>query len=231
MNDASFRINLNEAEKLLSDSGLLKDARITDKQKTRSQIKKAVNNIEDYKKYVDYVLNALDYDFLLSDDSFFQFDKASGSKDNYFRYVFMQNPIKKISFREYCEKNGLDMGDPTIDEYLDIYNDDESEEAMSIINFPIYLRYDVDERGYKPNCHSYAHLHIGAYGESRLPVKAILTPTSFISIAIKMTYPDKWQSLVDDEHLYEKHYGFKRLCGKIPKGFWDEKEDKDIILT
>lgn len=230
MNGASFIIHMESAIKIVSACKLLK-AKIAKTGRDRFAIKRNISSLEEYNQYIHEVYNTTDYDILLKDDSFFQFDqRIEGAKTSY-RYVYMQNSVRKMTFEEFCEKYGYTLSDADIDE-IELYFDEQAGDDAFVPNvFPLYLRYDVSDIGYKANIHSYAHLHIGTSSDVRLPVGKILTPDAFVSLCLKLAYPDTWgRKMVEDPHVSEL-YNFKRLCEDIPSNFWTENERKDIFLV
>ena len=229
MNEASFLIHLNSAIKIVSTCKLLKD-KIAKTGRDRFAIKRTISSLEDYNNYIQEVYDMMDYDILLNDDSFFQFDqKIEGSKISY-RYVYMQNSVRKMTFEEFCEKYGFSQNEADIDD-IEIYYEEQAGDDAFIPNiFPLYLRYDVSDIGYKPNVHSYAHLHIGTSGDVRLPVGRILTPDAFVSMCLKLAYPEIWdKKIVQDPHVAEL-YNFKHLCENIPSKYWIKDEERDVFL-
>lgn len=209
--DTSYLLRLNEGKLLVEKCDLLKDA-ILKQNRNRSCIKRNIENIAEFKSYVDEILFRQEYDILLKDDSFFQFERNMRGDQIVYKYVFMQNPLIKISFDDYCKKYQIDLEYEDIDCIKDIYNEDESEEVCKMLNFPLYIRYDVDDRGYIPNLHSYSHLHIGVSEDIRIPVSKILSPPAFVNLVIKMVYPSNWKHIISASLNDSKIYDFKRLC-------------------
>lgn len=228
--DTSYLLRLNEGKSLVEKCDLLKDA-ILKQNRNRSCIKRNIKNIVEFKSYVDEILCRQEYDILLKDDSFFQFERNMRGDQVVYKYVFMQNPLIKISFDDYCKKYQIDLEYEDIDCIKDIYNEDESEEVCKMLNFPLYIRYDVDDRGYIPNLHSYSHLHIGVSEDIRIPVSKILTPPAFVNLVIKMVYPSNWKHIISASLNDSKIYDFKRLCEKLPDKFWNSCELRDVFLT
>ena len=113
----------------------------------------------------------------------------------------------------------------------DMYMELTKEDTYKMLQFPLYLRYDVDEKGYVPNLHSYAHLHIGVVEDVRLSVSKILTPSTFVNLVLKMIYPDNWKNILSESKTNPDIYNFKRLCDDIPLNLWQSCEQKDIYLT
>ena len=226
--NSKFLLLQQEAVNLLEYCALHKDS-IIKANRQRNIIKREINTLQAFIEYVDAVLYSYDFDILLPDDSFFQFNKYSINGEEVYRYVFMQNPKRKISFDEFCVKNGIDKNDGYIDSIREIYDDDESPEVMTLIQFPLYLRFDVDKKGYNPNLHSYAHLHVGTFGDARIPARQILTPPAFVSMVIKMIYPNNWERMLNLQKGNQL-YDFKRQCQKVEKTYWNIMEDRDIFL-
>lgn len=230
ISESSFIIRLNDAKLLIEKSGLLKES-ILKRGRVRSVIKRHIKDVKQYKEYVDEILLRNEYDILLYDDSFFQFDRNCNDGKIIYKYVFMQNPGVRMPFNEYCIKNEIDLEDENIDYYREIYDNDETEDSYKMLQFPLYLRYDVDDKGYVPNLHSYAHLHIGLSEHVRLPVSKILTPPTFVSLVLKMLYPDNWRNILSESLKDFDIYNFKQLCNNISGDLWQSCEQKDVYLT
>ena len=82
MNQGSFLIHLGNAIKIVSSCNLLKD-KIEKTGRDRFAIKRTISSLEDYNNYIHEVYEMVDYDILLSDESFFQFDqKIEDSKSD-----------------------------------------------------------------------------------------------------------------------------------------------------
>lgn len=229
MNRGSFLNHLNSAIKIVSSCNLLKD-KIEKTERDRFAIRRTISSLEDYNNYIHEVYEKVDYDILLNDESFFQFDqKMEDSKISY-RYVYMQNSVRRLTFEEFCEKQGFTQNEDDIDEIEDYFEEQAGDDAFVPNVFPLYLRYDVSDIGYKANVHSFAHLHIGTSGGVRLPVGKILTPDAFVSMCLKLAYPEIWNNkIVKDPHRVEL-YNFKKQCEDIPPIYWTEDEKRDIFL-
>ena len=196
-----------------------------------------ISSIEDYCAYVNDLQMKGEYDILLEDNSMFQFCKSKkeiyldGKKRKYdhFKYCFFQSPAIKMSFEEYCK----DWKDEEISDNLDYLREMyELEENVILDTFPLYLRYDVDYKGYFPNCHSYAHLHIGFKEGYRMPVSIILTPKAFVCMSLKLVYSDKWKDkIVSHSNVRERIYsGLKNQCFRDKNPHWDRCEEDDLFI-
>ena len=199
MNQGSFLIHLGNAIKIVSSCNLLKD-KIEKTGRDRFAIKRTISSLEDYNNYIHEVYEMVDYDILLSDESFFQFDqKIEDSKISY-RYVYMQNSVRRLTFEEFCEKHGFSQNEEDIDEIEAYFEEQAGDDAFVPNVFPLYLRYDVN------------------------------TPDAFVSLCLKLAYPDLWcRNIVENPHMSEL-YNFKRKCENIPTNYWVEDEKRDIFL-
>lgn len=225
MNEAQFNISLKEATDLLRACDVLKEPNVG---KNKKSINRDITDLTSYKNCLNGILDNFAYDLLLDDDSIFQFDRYEVNKEVVYRYVFMQNPLsRKISYEEFCTKNNLSTAE--MDDFREYYEDDSSPDTITEINFPLYLRFDVNKLGYKPALHSYAHLHIGVYEDLRIAARRLITPAAFVAFVIKMIYPQKWESLQNQECKYSR-YNFKKNCQEINTAYWDSIEEYYIHL-
>ena len=95
--NSKFLLLQQEAVNLLEYCALHKDS-IIKANRQRNIIKREINTLQAFIEYVDAVLYSYDFDILLPDDSFFQFNKYSINGEEVYRYVFMQNPKRKMWF-------------------------------------------------------------------------------------------------------------------------------------
>ena len=235
MNDATFLMSINQAIDACKDCKVYKGQRSSDE--ARKVVMPVITSIGDYSKYVLDLQTKGEYDILLQDDSMFQFEKAKKEiienkrrkKYDYYRYCFIQSPIRRMTFQEYCQ--GIDDLEIAINEeyYREMYEHDSD---MINNNFPFYLRYDVDYKGYQANSHSYAHLHIGFQEGCRLPVSLILTPKAFVCMTLKLVYSDLWRDeVVRLSNIKERIYSaLKSQCQNDKNPFWTPEEAKDLYL-
>ena len=201
MSTGKFMTSINEAAKLLKELELLKNDTIFHDGKISDAFKKASQSV-DYKLIYDTAVNHADYDFLLMDDSIFQFEEDSNHD---MRFAFIQSPYVYMSFLDFlystfgedeCFKNKSQV------ERLKATYENEYEQALSelgINNRAVYLRYAADSIRYTPNIHSFAHLHIGIDNDIRIPFRTILTPAAFVIFVIKHTYKTVWEEAIKDD--------------------------------
>lgn len=235
MNDAVFTMSINESIKVCQDCKVYKGQCSSDEE--RKVVMPPIGSLDDYAKYVIELQTRGEYDILLTDESMFQFEKLKKTipvnnkpvKYDYFRYCFIQSPTKKISFEDYCD--GIDEDEIKQNEeyYREMYENDNNQVYN---NFPLYLRYDVDLKGYNPNSHSYAHLHIGFFDGFRMPVSILLTPKAFVCLALKLAYPESWkEEVVSHSNIKERVYAaLKSQCLNDKNPYWEPTEENDLYL-
>jgi len=142
-----------------------------------------------YEEIYSKGLELVAYNFLLTDNSYFQFSALGGSD---VRYAFYPNPFIEAEAGE----NTLDrlswlvkLGDLTYEEYLTIISD------HHVANrFPMF-RYEHSAEEYRAFHHPCAHLHIGHPPRGRWCVTRALTPAAFTMLVLKHHYPEQWQSV------------------------------------
>lgn len=235
MNDATFLMSINQAIDACKDCKVYKGQRSSDE--ARKVVMPVIKSMNDYSKYVFDLQTKGEYDILLQDESMFQFEKKKKEiienkrkvKYDYYRYCFIQSPIRRMSFQDYCQ--GIDEEDVVCNEefYREMYEHDSD---MVNNNFPFYLRYDVDYKGYQANSHSYAHLHIGFQEGYRMPVSLILTPKAFVCMTLKLVYSDLWRDeIVSHSKIKECIYAaLKSQCMVEKNPYWTTEETKDIFM-
>ncbi|MDR2948535.1 MAG: DUF2290 domain-containing protein [Prevotella sp.] len=175
--------------------------------------------------YLDIYNTAIknyDYEILLKDDSIFQFSLT--------RYSFIQNPCiigtkEDLLSHIYGENELLEFDDTNYNMLLNSISEDELEQYRNeqSINIEAHsIRYDIDEKNYKPLIHSYSHIHIGPNGNLRIPCSKELSPIAFVLFVIKHTYPDI------NEVIYK---GYLPNKGNVlHPNFWNKEEEKELFL-
>ncbi len=236
MNNALFIMSIKEASDICKECGVLKNhlKSNADRKVRMTQI----NKFEDYKKFATELQMKGEYDILLDDDSLFQFEgnlnkeiEVNGKKEkyDYYKYLFVQSPNRRLTFNEYMD--GIDRTDPDYNEelYREMF---ENDSVLGDNLFPFYVRYDVDMKGYKPNSHSYAHLHIGLKEGYRMPVSLILTPKAFVCMVLKLVYPSQWdERIVSVIKNREKYYNsLKSQCLGNKNPHWEDCEKDDLFI-
>lgn len=231
MNEAAFNISIEEAARLLKKMKFLKSRKQIGMGVYSSASFHAIKS-GDLKTIYQTAIDNNDYEILLDDDSIFQFSK-DGDK---LRYVFIQSQSTYFSFQDFLLEL-FDEEDIPIDEQLleemeiEYAEDYEQRRDEQKINLgAMYIRYDVDRNGYRPNLHSYAHMHIGLNNNFRLPSSIILTPLSFVLFVIKHVYITLWEIAINENIIDEQIFQFKRMCRNIPADLWQLQEQRELYI-
>lgn len=233
MNDALFLMSIEDAIKVCQSCKIYKGQ--CSSKEPRKVIMPPIHSLEEYLKYVNDLQTKGEYDILLSDDSMFQFEKShkeildnkKKKKYEYYRYCYVQSPIRRLSFEEYCKDFDIEGNEEYYREMYELDNDN-----MGYNNFPFYIRYDVDLKGYLPNSHSYAHLHIGFQEGYRLPVSIIMTPKAFVCMILKIVYSEQWKNeIINHSNIKERVYSaLKTQCLNEKNPYWETCEENDLYI-
>lgn len=229
MTDNSFCIKVRDnVVPFLTRATLLKENIFNPDSHYSDRVKEIARNGSQY-DILNEIWNTYSYDLLLKDDSIFQFHKEG---DN-LRYCFMQNPKVKISWEEYLYKYNLKEKELAADEFelwRGCYDNGDDESCYTHCNYPVYLRYDVSDKQYIECFHPYSHLHVGLHNEIRFPIAKILTPEMFAQIVVKMTYPEVWKKMMEQNGIKEFYKMVKKGCKDVPKNRWSELDKCDLFF-
>lgn len=233
MNEGKFNDSLRWCHVLLKSLNLVKQAYFP-RTKDYSDDSKALAQSETstYQEIYYTAVNNLDYEFVMTDDSLFQLYL----KGNIIRYAFMQNPIQPLSFLDFLRENFEDKDIPKNEEKLNELQSELQDDYEQRLNDQrlnekaIYLRYDLEQTGYKPRVHSFAHLHVGLNQNFRIPIHIIMTPLSFVVTIIKWLYPNYWINILEDSELTKQFDNYKGKDENIQKEMWQNSEYKDYFL-
>lgn len=236
MNLASFKISIQEVGQTLKEFSLLRMRGVKSlNDDGLSQEFKSASIKEDYGKAYSIGLKNFDFDFLLLDQSYFQFELKESNSYVDIRYAFYQNPINYISYSEYVQEqlkelNLYEMKDDVGSLLEDEYNQYLNEQEMKT-NYTT-IRYDSDFNTYKPLVHSVSHLHIGHSNNLRIPINKLLSPLSFTLFAIKHVYYLEWKEKVDNnsQFIEERLSTCKTGEQNLPPDFWTTKETLELFL-
>ena len=222
MNNVSFKIRTEEMLELFRNCNLYKSDLSFDKVRTVKD--RRVSNIKDYNDYYQKIISRTEYDLLLQDDSIIQINRSVENEKVVYRYLYMQPAYKIISFAQYCESCKINIDDVSLYEYArECYES----EGRTDNDFPCYVRYDADEKGYQPLLHSYAHIHIGFNSEMRIPTRNLWTPAMFGAFVIRHVYPIQWEELLSRQN---NQLSFKRICEKLSEKQWSSIEETDVYI-
>ncbi len=230
MNEAVFRISVQEAVDLLRLIGLFKTHRLFKDIGSYKEETIEVSKTDDYLKIYDVIVNNKDYDIQLFDDSIFQLS----NKDGKCRYAFMQCTREYITREEFMYEtfgDGYEV-EADLDAFYAMFEDEyeQRRDEQKINTNAVYFRYDTDELGYLPNVHSYAHLHVGLNNSIRIPCSRELTPFAFVLFAVKHVYSQYWKEAIIKERINENLYSFKKKCNPLEKEHWKEMEKRDLYI-
>jgi hypothetical protein len=236
MNTASFNISVSHAKALLKDLKLFKSdgPKSINKNGVTSEFKDSSQKAAYLKVYGIGIKN-FDYDFLLVDDSFFQFStNISPGKPFEVNYSFYQNPVFYKSYDEYLDlllqtsnindEFRNELGDLYIEEYEQFLNEQGIDSGCTMI------RYDFDLQNYKPLIHPSSHIHIGNNNSIRIPCSKLITPYRFVLFIIRHVYYDTWIELINDSDKIYSVYDRKANCDVLNKDHWKELEKLDLYL-
>lgn len=232
MNDAVFYISINDAVRILKKMKFFKrQNHIRIGEYSSASIEAAKSG--DLKEIYQTAIDNNDYELLLDDDSIFQFSK-DGEK---LRYVFIQSQFSYLSFVDFLleifEEDEIPTGEQDLESLKVYYAEDyEQRRAEQKINSgTMYIRYDVDRKGYRPNFHSYAHFHLGLNNTIRIPSSIILTPFSFVLFIIKHVYIARWEIAINENIIDDQVFQFKRICKNIPEELWQIQEQRELYIV
>lgn len=223
MNDTSLKISINtDIRRLLEDMNLYKSMgvkNIGEHSLAFKDISRTGNHIDMYK----VAIREFDYEILLKDDSIFQFSLT--------RYAFIQNPNISVTkedllSRMYSQDELANLSEGDYNEMLDSVDDLTIEQFKNEQNINVHahvIRYDIDERGYKPLQHAYSHFHIGNNNNIRIPCARILTPLAFVLFVLKHTYSM-------NQPMYEELLPVDK-GNKVPIQYWHDEEQYELYFT
>jgi hypothetical protein len=232
---ALFNVSIKDSIKLLKKINLYKNVGPKNIGQYSDDFRKVCRNNKHIEIY-NTIRDNLDYEIILSDDSFFQFSIGK----NYLRFSFIENPsfnYTKYDYLKICfpEEDIYSFSDEEINEMI---NENEFEQFINeqeINSNLMYVRYDYDEKGYKPLLHSYSHIHIGLNENLRIPSSIVLTPLQFVLFCIKQSYYDVWklhQETFDINDIAAELLKSKKQCPKITDiDIWNTIEKNEIYIA
>ena len=229
MNIASIRASLDDARCILKQAGVFKDynksRKLTlDVMKFSEEFIKN-SQLEDYDLIHKTAMRNSDYDFLLNDDSFFQFscvNEGGNLEKGIIRYAFYENPRVYPTYEEFLVLNGFSYEDCGEEFYMDF--EQEIEEAKLKKNVTP-IRYDYDHRFFKPVEHSISHIHIGHNNDIRISTSTILNPAKFVSFVLRNVYPKIWNNaFMNDEAFKELCLSSRRSCHQVNENYFEDDE-------
>lgn len=189
-----------------------------------------LGNTSTYEEIYLMGLKLVEYNILLSDYSFLQFNfQESGSR----RYAYYPNPFlgapsEKLGevreMKEYLDEGLLDM-----EQYLHSIS-----EIRSTLHPPLF-RYEHSPNQYEELCHPCSHFHVGHHADNRWPVQRVLTPEAFSLMILKHFYKSLWENAghvtlgkkkFSLDEVYSKE---KSKCRKLPQSLFSSKEHEQFF--
>ncbi|GAB7086070.1 DUF2290 domain-containing protein [Marinifilum fragile] len=235
MTPAQFKISFDLIPEILKEFGLFRmkgTKNISNDGVSEEFLSASIK--ENYFQAYRIGLENYDFDFILEDQSYFQFE-CSFNDQLKIRYSFYQNPVEFISYNEYLQneidRSGLDesiedLGMLMTDEYDQFLNDQEL-----ISNYTTF-RYDIDYGNYRPLIHSISHMHVGHITNVRIPIEKIISPLRFVLFTIKHVYYRQWKEMVENKGSKVNRYLALARNGEQVLGNhdWSLSEKLDIYL-
>ncbi|WP_070120434.1 DUF2290 domain-containing protein [Bacillus marinisedimentorum] len=235
MNIGSFLSSLRDVKYTLKEAELLKEINTT-REITLDFGKFSESFLQvfqknDYSKIYRTAMENNDYDFLLTDDSFFQFSctpKEGNLEHGSIRYAYYENPRNYPTYEEFIETIGFSY-EQCRDEFQNEYEQSIAEAKLKNTVTPI--RYDYDFQLYEPIHHPISHIHIGHNNELRLPSDKILTPAKFVNFVLQNTYRRQWKSTFQNDKFRNKVLTAKRRCFKVDDSYFTRDEQEFLFIV
>lgn len=225
MNRGKYRQDLDNVIKILTDYSLLGEKNLfnfkNDNLTKYSKYSKEKSRKDNYFEYYKCMVENLDYDIILKDNSLFQFSNDMGR----LRYAFYPSPdvldylgfLKEIMEADYTEVR---------DQMYDLYSDYINQSSEQTMRTPI--RYDYDVSLYVENEHSASHIHFGFNKDFKINCDKILLPSLFVLFVIQNYYYDKWK---DNKEIYTKYiYNLKYQCSEVGDDYFTILEKQMIFV-
>lgn len=220
MKKSKFFASVNDAKRFLKGLGLLKDSLA--RQKPLSAEFFRCSHSSDYASTYDCAVRNVDYDFILNDESIFQFDYLSEVD---IRYAFLQCPYVIEPFSDWLESSDRYDDELSREEY-----ELQTEDAPNRMS-PVSLRYEYCPKLYTPAIHAASHIHVGHQTDMRLPVSEILTPHIFVSFVVKHTYLGHWKKCFSDTEWPDKMHRLKASCGDVEKAYFGKPDKGELYFV
>jgi hypothetical protein len=235
LNPGSLLDSTNYAKKILKAVGVFKSDNKTRKMTLNNSkfsdefIKISQKN--DYSNIYKTAMEYSDYDFILKDDSFFQFSCTLNGGDvekGSIRYSYYQNPLEYPTYEDFLEQNGF-LYEECRDEFILDYEQEIAESKLK--ENVTYIRYDYDYALYEPVHHPISHIHFGHNNNIRVAVSKILTPEKFVIFILRNIYNKDWDKLYKSNNEFKKTcINGKKRCKKINHKYFSREERKLLYI-
>lgn len=236
---SQFESSIQECKEFLLKIKILKAKGIKNINKDDvSQEFKTASQKASYLDIYQCAIRNFDYDFLLHDDSFFQFSfRGNSSEFPSMRFAYFQNPYDYKSYKDFIlELRDLGyINNETDEEIGEIFWEDYQQylSEQDINSSSVSIRYDVDLKNYSPLIHSVSHFHIGHRNDVRIPCDRVVTPLKFVIFVIKHAYYHVWKQLVESgsEPLLNSLKNAKNKCTPLTIDFWADNEKSELFIS
>lgn len=155
---------------------------------------------DDYTLIYKTAMEKHDYDFILKDDSFFQFTYKDGDVE-ILRFCYYENPYKYLSYVDFLQTELDTSYEECGDDLLKDYQQYVSEAKIKDGVFPFRYDFDGELGNYKELLHPGSHIHIGHNNDIRLPTKQLLTPFGFSIFVLRNKYPYEYDQALKDSTI------------------------------
>ena len=227
-------VSLDEIKSLLTEVNLLKTE--------NNRRKRSVGNDKfsyeflnvifdtDYELIYKTAMKHSDYDFLLEDDSFFQFSAKKGNKnlkDGKLRYAYYPNPREYATYLEFLSENNLkyeECGECFLEEYTQYISEAKLKNAITPI------RYDYDYSQYDSDSHPISHLHIGLEQSIRIPLARVLTPQEFTILVLRNVYFEQWTKNLNSKKYISILKKSKKSSNMLEDKYFNSSEKRHLFL-
>lgn len=186
MKRGDFHSSIRSVMQLFLDLNLMGDIKLLTSHTPTEEFRQAAMSDLPYCEVFRIGLENRDYNFALTDRSFFQFHLADHPYLE-LRYAFYPNPYSALSFQSFLEQfPEAAEEDGGLEEYSQYLSEQPNEQPVPPI------RYDFAPRQYQELVHPTAHFHFGVHSGNRWPVGLKLSPLAFALQTTKMFYADAW---------------------------------------
>lgn len=237
MNISSFNISFLKIHSVLKSFNLLKMKGIHSiNDRGVSEEFKSASIKDTYYKAYQVGLSHYDFDFLTTDQSFFQFEFSSNQKSTEIRYAFFQNPIDFISYNDYVLQLINDQNlELTLEEVGEMFDEEYNQflnEQENISNYATF-RYDLDQNNYQPIIHSVSHIHVGHQNNIRIPLNKVISPLKFVLFVIKNVYYQEWKNKIetDPEYVIKTLKDARTHQTELDNTEWKDEEKLELYLN
>lgn len=217
-----FEAEINDIEKLFKRIEFFEERNYYPSLDIDASVYRGKNYVENWKSLISDNI----YNFILGDNSIFNFKYIEGSKK--VSFTFFECPFKCLTYREYLLENDLegDYEDKILLDYYEVYL-----HQCQLKENPIMIRYDLDFDSYFSGLHPVSHLHIGHKNQVRLGFKKILYPKAFVSFVLRQNYPALWKSIISTENEWKTHFiNEKNSLNDIDNQYWQVLDNSEFHL-